>query len=157
MEPLASRQLVTTHSPSYSLATGLRPRPGTETVDAASLRQAAIEHFVAHAEANRHRPDRLAGDLDVCLGLLRWAVDQERWASVVRLGRAIDGALALPGDLLGELRAGDAGHALGRRHRPRPHLGRACTNRSAAAGDRSCTVRMDADTTITYRRPAPIG
>src|SRR6266511_2586244 len=95
MEPLASRQLVTTHSPSYSLATGLRPRPGTETVDAASLRQAAIEHFVAHAEANRHRPDRLAGDLDVCLGLLRWAVEQERWGSVVRLGRAIDGALAL--------------------------------------------------------------
>src|SRR6266545_2518465 len=95
MEPLASRQLVTTHSPSYSLATGLRPRPGTETVDAASLRQAALEHFVAHAEANRHRPDRLAGDLDVCLGLLRWAVEQERWGSVVRLGRAIDGALAL--------------------------------------------------------------
>ena len=94
MAPLASRQLVTTHSPSYSLATGLRPRLGTETDDAA-LRQAALEHFVAHAEANRHRPDRLAGDLDVCLGLLRWAVEQERWTSVVRLGRAIDGALAL--------------------------------------------------------------
>jgi len=32
-----------------------------------------------------------------------------------------------------------------------------CTDRSPGAGSRSCTVRMDADTTITYRRPAPIG
>jgi hypothetical protein len=94
MAPLVSRQIVTTHSPSYSLPGGLRPAVA-EVGDLTRAREAALDYFIAHAEANRYRPDRLVGDLDVCIGLLEWAHEQERWVEMIRLGRAIDGALAL--------------------------------------------------------------
>ena len=96
LEALQQRGLVQAHSPRYSL-TGSLAQDVRPTVDLASLQDRAVAHFTDWAEARHSAPDRLLEDADAILQVLGWAVSAGRWAEVLRLGRAIQGALTLGG------------------------------------------------------------
>lgn len=92
---LEERGVLQSHSPRYSLA---EPRPDAgETDEDISWRTEALATVVEWAEANAEDPYRILEEIDALLGMQRWAQQHERWDQVVRLGRAIEGALALAG------------------------------------------------------------
>ncbi len=96
LESLVRRGLVQRHSPRYSLtgalADGLR-----RSWDLRPLEERALSHFTAWAESNRAAPQRLLESSEPILHVLERAVEGGRWAEVLRLGRALEGALALGG------------------------------------------------------------
>jgi len=55
----------------------------------------ALRYFIEWAEQQGPDTERLLSDLHVILQLLEWAAEAGRWADVLRLGRAVEGALAL--------------------------------------------------------------
>ncbi|HUV90665.1 MAG TPA: NB-ARC domain-containing protein [Anaerolineae bacterium] len=84
----------TGHSPRYSLAGGVG-QTLQQTWNLAPWRERVLAHLVTWAEGQRRNPDRLLEEADAILQTLEWAASQGRWMGVLRLGQAVEGALAL--------------------------------------------------------------
>ena len=95
LQTLQNRGLVQAHSPRYSL-TGALGQDLQRAWNLTPWAERALAHFTAWAE-EQQTPDRLLEDADAVLRTLEWAVEAERWKDVLRLGRAVEGALALGG------------------------------------------------------------
>jgi hypothetical protein len=95
LQTLQNRGLVQAHSPRYSL-TGALDQTLQRAWDLTPLMEQALAHFTAWAE-EQQTPDRLLEEADAVLTTLEWAVEAERWKDVLRLGQAVEGALALGG------------------------------------------------------------
>jgi len=93
---LLRRGLAQAHSPRYSL-TGDLAQTLQQEWDLAPWGERALAHLTTWAEGQQQAPDRLLEEADAILQTLKWAVGADRWAEVVRLGRTIEGALALGG------------------------------------------------------------
>lgn len=96
LESLVRRSLAQRHSPRYSL-TGTLADALQRSWDLKPLEERALSHFTAWAEGNRAAPQRLLESSEPILHVLERAVEAGRWAEVLRLGRALEGALALGG------------------------------------------------------------
>ena len=96
LETLQQRGLVQAHSPRYSL-TGELAQTLQQTQDLTTWAERALDYFTTWAEEQQQTPGRLVEEADAILQTLKWAVGSDRWAEVVRLGRAIESALALGG------------------------------------------------------------
>ncbi len=96
LETLLRRGLVQAHSPRYSLA-GALGEYLQQVWDLTPWAERALAHFMTWAEGHRSAPDRLLEEADAILEVLGWGVGMGRWAEVLRLGRAVEGALALGG------------------------------------------------------------
>ena len=94
LERLQHFGLVQAHSPRYSL-TGTLAEEVRRWWDVGRWAERALVHFVAWAERHRTAPDRLLAEAEPILVALRWGVAAGRWADVLRLGRAVEEALAL--------------------------------------------------------------
>jgi hypothetical protein len=93
LQTLSSLNLAQAHSPRYTL-TGDLAQMAQQAWDLTPWMERALTHFAAWA-GDQQSLDRLLEDADAILRVLEWAVDAGRWADVLRLGRAIEGALAL--------------------------------------------------------------
>lgn len=91
---LQEQDLVQAHSPRFSttgdLSAYLRSRADVDSWSAGLLR-----YFIRWAEQHQETPEILVPDLEAMMVTLSWAVEKQRWADVVRLGRALDPALVL--------------------------------------------------------------
>ena len=96
IESLKRRKLAQSHSPRYSL-TGSLGRTLEEEWDLTPWNVQALEHFAAWAEQHRQNPQLVAEETDAILGILGWALQEQRWEGALRLGRAVEGALAVGG------------------------------------------------------------
>jgi hypothetical protein len=96
LQKLHSRGLVEAHSPRYSLAGGLDEDLG-QRWNLGPWRERALTHFTTWTEDHRSEPDALLEEAEAILELLRWGIDARRWAEVLRLGQAVEGALTLSG------------------------------------------------------------
>jgi ribosomal protein L40E len=96
LQALQRRGLAQTHSPRYSL-TGSLDTTLQQVWDLAPWMERALAHFTTWAETQQQTPDKLLEEADVILRILEWAAGAERWTDVLRLGRAIEGTLALGG------------------------------------------------------------
>jgi hypothetical protein len=94
LESLLQRGLVRAEGPRFGLSETLLDTIH-QTWDLTAATQSAMAHFTTWAEALRDAPERLLEEADAILQLLAWGVDTGRWADVIRLGQAVDGALAL--------------------------------------------------------------
>jgi hypothetical protein len=93
LQALSSLNLAQAHSPRYTL-TGDLAQMVQQVWDLTPWMEGALTHFAAWA-GDQQSLDRLLEDADAILRVLEWAVDASRWADVLRLGQAIEGALAL--------------------------------------------------------------
>lgn len=93
---LQRRGLVQAHSPRYSLTGGL-DAVLQQVLDLTPWMERALAYFTSWAEAQQQTPERLLEDADAILWILEWAADTDRWTDVLRLGRALEGALTLGG------------------------------------------------------------
>ena len=96
LETLRQRGLVQTHSPSFGL-TGALNEDLPRVWDLTSWAEQTLRYFTAWAEEHRDEPDRLQEEAGAILQVLEWAARAGRWAEVLRLGRAVEGGLALGG------------------------------------------------------------
>jgi hypothetical protein len=96
IESLKRRKLAQSHSPRYSL-TGSLGSTLEEEWDLTSWNEQALEHFAAWAEQHRQNPRLVTEETDAILGILSWALQEGRWEGALRLGRAVEGALAVGG------------------------------------------------------------
>ncbi len=96
LKPLLRQGLVQAHSPRYSL-TGDLGQVLQQEWDLTPWAERALVYFTAWAEGKQAAPDRLVEEAGPILRVLAWAVGAKRWAEVVRLGRAVEGALAFSG------------------------------------------------------------
>ncbi|MCK4299244.1 MAG: hypothetical protein KAX80_06920, partial [Planctomycetes bacterium] len=94
LQALLRRGLVQAHSPRYSLA-GTLGQALQQTWDLTSWTERALVYFTAWAEGQQQAPDHLLEEADAILRTLEWAAGAGRWTEVLRLGRAMEGALAL--------------------------------------------------------------
>jgi hypothetical protein len=94
LEALQQRGLVQTHSPRYSLA-GALGEYLQQVWDLTPWVEQALAYFTTWAERHRSASDRLLEEADAILRTLEWAARAGRWMEVLRLGRAVEGALAL--------------------------------------------------------------
>jgi hypothetical protein len=94
LETLLRRGLVQTDSPRYS-PTGTLGEYLQQMWDLSPLAERALAYFTAWAEQHRSAPDHLLEETDAILQVLGWGGGAGRWAEVLRLGRAVEGALAL--------------------------------------------------------------
>jgi hypothetical protein len=95
LEGLERRGLVQSHSPRYSLAGGV----GEVLAGAWKLegwRERALAGLTRWAEGVRE-PEEVVEEAEGIAAILEWAVGAGRWEEVVRLGRAVEGGLALGG------------------------------------------------------------
>jgi hypothetical protein len=94
VQALEARGLVQAHSPCYSL-------PGTlgetvrQTWDLTLWAERVLAHLITWTEQRGRAPDQLMEEADAILHVLEWAVGAGRWTEVLRLGRAVEGGLAL--------------------------------------------------------------
>jgi DNA-binding IclR family transcriptional regulator len=95
LQALQRRGLAQAHSPRYTLTGGLDATL-QQVWDLTPWRERALAHLTAWAEA-QSSSDRLLEEADGIVQILAWAAGAGRWADVLRLGRAIQGALALGG------------------------------------------------------------
>jgi PASTA domain len=95
LEDLERRHLVESHSARFSLAGALRPEIEARW-DLEARREHAIEHYADWSERHRGEPE-VAEERPAVLDLLRWARRTGRDAAAIRLGRAVDPALAASG------------------------------------------------------------
>jgi uncharacterized OB-fold protein len=96
LKPLLQQGLVQAYSPRYSLAGDL----GQTLQQAWNLTpwaERSLAYFTAWAEGRQFTPDQLVEEIGPILRVLEWAVAANRWAEVLRLGRAVEGDLALTG------------------------------------------------------------
>ena len=96
IESLKRRKLAQSHSPRYSL-TGFLGTTLVEEWDLTPWNEQALEHFAAWAEQHRQNPQHVAEETDAILEILGWALQEGRWEGALRLGRAVEGALAVGG------------------------------------------------------------
>ena len=96
IESLKRRKLAQSHSPRYSL-TGSLGSTLEEEWDLTLWNEQALEHFAAWAEQHRQNPRLVTEETDAILGILSWALQEGRWEGALRLGRAVEGALAVGG------------------------------------------------------------
>src|SRR5829696_2939149 len=96
LDSLQRRELVQSHSPRYTL-TGSLDEALQEEWDLTPWNERALEHFAIWAEQQRQAPEQVAEEADAILGTLKWAQQEGRWGEALRLGRAVEGALALDG------------------------------------------------------------
>jgi hypothetical protein len=96
IESLKRRKLAQSHSPRYSL-TGSLGMTLEEDWDLAPANEQALEYFAAWAEQHRQNPQLVAEETEAIVEILRWALREERWEGALRLGRAVEGALAVGG------------------------------------------------------------
>lgn len=96
LKALQRRGLVQIHSPRYSL-TGSLDTALQQVLDLTPWMERAAAHFTAWAEAQQQTPEQLLEEADAILWMLKWAADTDRWTDVLRLGRALEGALAVGG------------------------------------------------------------
>jgi len=94
LEVLQRRGLVQAHSPHYSLA-GTLDEDLQQMWDLTPWAERALAHFTTWAEGQRSVT--VLEEADAIMEVLRWGVGAGRWAEVLRLGRAVEGALALAG------------------------------------------------------------
>jgi hypothetical protein len=96
LQGLDQRGLVHAHSPRYSPAGTLGAMLRQEW-DLDPWRERALGFCMTWAEREHARPRLLLETADVALHLLEWAAGERQWQAVLRLGRAIEAALALGG------------------------------------------------------------
>jgi len=96
LQTLQTRGLVQAHSPRYSL-TGALAQAVQRAWDLTPLAERVLDYFTAWAEEQQQAPDRLLEEASAILRTLEWAAGAGRWAEVLRLGRALEGALTLGG------------------------------------------------------------
>jgi len=96
LNTLQRRGLVQAHSPRYSLA-GTLGEVVRQTWDLTPWTERALAYFTIWAEGQRQAPDRLLEEAEPILRALEWGAEAGRWAEVLRLGQAVEGALALGG------------------------------------------------------------
>jgi hypothetical protein len=96
LETLMRRGLVQAHSPRYSLA-GALGEYLQQTWDLTPWAERVLVHFTTWAEGHRSAPAHLLEEADAILRTLEWATRAGRWMEALRLGRAVEGALALGG------------------------------------------------------------
>jgi hypothetical protein len=94
LNSLLQQHLVQAHSPSYTL-TGALAQELWRDWDLTPWAERAVGYFAQWAEAQSADPHRIIPSVDVILELLEWAVRNKQWAQVVRLGKAIQAALAM--------------------------------------------------------------
>lgn len=58
------------------------------------LRVTALAYFIDWAEGNQQNFDLILESADAILAIMAWAIETGRWADVLRLARAVEGALA---------------------------------------------------------------
>ena len=95
LETLLQRGLIQAHSPRYTLTGTLEQDLRQRALNLTPWAERALAYFTTWAERHRTATDRLLEEADAILQLLAWGVSAGRWAEVLRLGRAIEGALAL--------------------------------------------------------------
>src|SRR5215213_9803826 len=93
---LQRRKLVQAHSPRYSL-TGSLEEALREEWDLTPWNERADVHFATWAEEQRHAPGRVLEEADAILGVLQRSAQEGRWAGTLRLGRVVEGSLAVRG------------------------------------------------------------
>jgi DNA-binding IclR family transcriptional regulator len=96
LQALQRRGLAQAHSPRYSLTGGLDATL-QQVWDLTPWMERALAYFTTWAEAQQQTPKQLSEEADAIQWILKWAADANRWADVLRLGRAVEGALALSG------------------------------------------------------------
>jgi len=94
LQTLQQRGLAQAHSPRYSL-TGDLAQTLQQTWGLAPWAERALAHFTTWAEGQQQTPGHLLEEADALLQVLEQAVQAKRWESVLRLGRAVEGALAV--------------------------------------------------------------
>jgi len=94
LEVLQGRGLVQAHSPRYSLA-GALGEYLQQVWDLTPWAEGILAYFTTWAERHRSASDRLLEEADAILQVLNWAAGAGRWKEVLRLGWAVEGALAL--------------------------------------------------------------
>ncbi|MDB4949397.1 MAG: hypothetical protein JWM27_2046 [Gemmatimonadetes bacterium] len=75
----------------------LRERAGAPAEEEAAWRARALAYFTAWVEQCWSEPAEIVAEKDVLMSLLGGAVDAEAWPDVLRLGRRVEGALAMAG------------------------------------------------------------
>jgi hypothetical protein len=68
-----------------------------EEWDLTPWNERALAHFSTLAEEQRHAPDRVLEEADAILGVLQGAAQEGRWEGTLRLGRMVEGPLAVRG------------------------------------------------------------
>ena len=96
LESLQRRRLVQAHSPRYSL-TGSLDEALRKEWDLTPWNERALVHFATWAEEQRHAPERVIEEADAILGVLQRSAQEGRWARTLRLGRVVEGPLAVRG------------------------------------------------------------
>src|SRR5215211_277558 len=96
LESLQQRRLVQAHSPRYSL-TGSLDEALWEEWDLTPWNERALAHFATWAEEQRHSTERVIEEADAILGVLQRSAQEGRWAGALRLGRVVEGPLAVRG------------------------------------------------------------
>jgi hypothetical protein len=91
---LVRRGLVVSSQSRHQLADGVSDRL-RRTDDLKPWVNRAITYFSAWAERYRRSPDDLLEESEALLRVQQYAVDARRWGEVLRLGRLLEGALAL--------------------------------------------------------------
>jgi hypothetical protein len=95
LQTLSTRRLAQAHSPQYSLTGGLS-QALQQTWDLTPWREQALAHFTKWAR-EQNAPELVLRDADAILYVLEWAAAAGHWRSVLRLGGAVERALALGG------------------------------------------------------------
>ncbi|HEX9376781.1 MAG TPA: choice-of-anchor D domain-containing protein [Actinomycetota bacterium] len=96
LDDMEERGIIQSNSPRYDLAEPV-PAGVAGALDVTPWPAMALDHMVVWAEEHRDDHPRILEEIDGLVGMLGWAERHERWPETVRLGRAIDGALAEAG------------------------------------------------------------
>jgi len=68
-----------------------------EEWDLTPWNERALAHFATWAEEQRHSTERVIEEADAILGVLQRSAQEGRWAGALRLGRVVEGPLAVRG------------------------------------------------------------
>ena len=96
LDGLMARQLVASQGPRYSV-TGHLAALLPSLWDLSPWRERALAFFLPWAEARREDPAALLAEAAALRHLLDWAAEAGRGAEAIRLGRLLDGPLAMSG------------------------------------------------------------
>jgi Tol biopolymer transport system component len=96
LEGLVQRNIVQTHSPSYSL-TGSLAKSWANLPELDALREKALSYFVEWAEQNQQALTTLLDNGDAVRHIMDWATKAGRWEAVLRLAQAMDASFMLSG------------------------------------------------------------
>jgi hypothetical protein len=118
LDSLLQRHLVQTNSPTYSLTGGLGAAL-ERSWDLTPWADRILVYFRRWADERREVPAQMTDEIDPMFRILEWGVQYGRWTEVLRLGRAMEGALALTGRWEGWRRVLEVGLEAARRVRDR--------------------------------------